>query len=99
MKARGYEILGRNVVLAHVGELDIVAMRHGVISFVEVRSRQDGELGEPEETVGRSKRHKLRTLAQAYLDRTGLEHAARFDVASVTWVPEPTVEYIEDAFT
>lgn len=99
LNAHGYEILARNVFFTMIGELDIVARCGEIICFVEVRSRRDGDLGEPHETVGSTKQRKLRTLAQLYLDRHGLQNAARFDVASVTWKPKPRVTYIEDAFT
>jgi putative endonuclease len=94
----GFKIIARNVSYRNIGELDIIALEGDVICFVEVRSRSDTKLGQPSETVGFIKQRKIRRLAQRYLDITGIDNPARFDVSSVVWLPKPTIHYIEDAF-
>ncbi len=100
LRERGYTILGRNVVIGRIGELDIVARDDQEICFIEVRSRRSSRLGHPWETVGAEKQRKLRRLAEIFLARQGFDGPARFDVASVVWPngENPVIEYFEDAF-
>ena len=96
---RGYDILERGY-RTKSGELDIVA-RHGeYFVFVEVKARQDGSFGEPEEAVTLRKQHKLVWMAADYLARHGLgEVACRFDVVGInTLTDPPSVIVIQDAF-
>jgi putative endonuclease len=96
---RGYDILERGY-RTRSGELDIVA-RHGeYFVFVEVKARQDGSFGEPEEAVTPIKQQKLVWMATDYLARQGLgEVPCRFDVVGInTKASPPTVTVIPDAF-
>ncbi len=68
---QGYAVLARNWRKGH-GELDIVAERAGVITFVEVRTRRSDAFGSPEESITPRKRAKLIETAQAYLDVNNL---------------------------
>jgi putative endonuclease len=72
---RGYAVRDRNWRHGH-GELDIVAERHGVIVFVEVRTRRSDAFGKPEESISAHKRATLVATAQAYLDANALTDAA-----------------------
>lgn len=83
LAARGYRILGRNVRFRH-GELDIVARDGATIVFVEVKTRASDRLGPPQEAVHGLKQHRVRCLAQAWLQRRGLQDVpCRFDVIAV----------------
>ena len=80
----GWSILDRNWRSGHL-ELDIVADDHGVIVFVEVKTRAAGGLQRPFEALGAEKRKRLQRAAMLWLD----EHKAwgspcRFDLACVT---------------
>ncbi len=82
--AEGYEVLARNCRTEH-GELDIVALDSGVLTFVEVKYRSDARHGLPREAVTRHKRQHLTLAAQEYMlasGRTGLP--CRFDVVELT---------------
>ena len=84
LRRRGYEILERNA-RSSVGELDLIAREGGDLVFIEVRSRQDGEAGSAEETVGPAKRRQLARAAAAYLaERRPVFDTCRFDVVAIT---------------
>jgi putative endonuclease len=95
----GYVVLARNWRCA-LGELDLVLLRRGLLVFCEVKTRSGPAFGGGYEAVSWSKRRKIRSLAEVYVEQHGLGLAAvRFDVASV-WLSRgrPDVEVFEDAF-
>ena len=83
----GYELIDRNWRCDDgelKGELDIVARRGGVLTFVEVKTRSSVAFGEPAEAVGRDKVRKIRELATVWLRRHESDHDdISFDVMSV----------------
>lgn len=82
LKKNKYTILSRNYRQRY-GEIDIVAKRKGVVSFVEVKTRKDDSFGLPCEYVTASKREKLKKTASAYLTEHELDTACSFDVMEV----------------
>ncbi|MBI4281154.1 YraN family protein [Candidatus Uhrbacteria bacterium] len=84
LKQRGYRILAQQWQARLWGEIDIIAKEGKVFVFVEVKTRQGGEFGYPEEAVTREKQKKLAQLATYYLARHRLEeHPHRLDVISI----------------
>ena len=83
----GYELIDRNWRCDDgelQGELDIIARRDGVITFVEVKTRSSMAFGEPAEAVGPVKVRKIRELATVWLRRHEVEHSdISFDVMTV----------------
>jgi putative endonuclease len=99
LERRNYTIVTRRYRTTH-GELDIVA-RHGeYLVFIEVKARQDGSFGDPEEAVTLQKQQRLVWMATDYLARnTDSEVACRFDVVGInTNTNPPTITVIQDAF-
>jgi putative endonuclease len=95
----GYSLLARNW-RCELGELDLVLRRGDLVVVCEVKARSGAAFGGGYESVTWSKRRKLRTLAEAFIERNGLHRArVRFDVASV-WLGrgDPDVELFQDAF-
>jgi putative endonuclease len=101
LRRHGYRILARGNRL-WPGELDLVALDHQTIVFVEVKTRQSQDAGHPSEAVDAAKQRRLTRLAVTFLKRHGLlEHSARFDVVAVTWPAgqrRPTIEHFRNAF-
>ncbi len=100
LEERGLKIAARNYRVRG-GEIDIVARQGTIIVFVEVRSREDGERGTPEETVGRAKRLRVAAAARKYL--AGIAPAewteARFDVVAIEGPADaPDFRYYPGAF-
>jgi putative endonuclease len=92
LESRGLTIAGRNV-RAGGGEIDLVAREGETLVFVEVRYRESGEFGPPEETVGVPKRLRVARAARGYLDAVGPTgwKEARFDVVAVEGSGEAAV--------
>ena len=67
LQDQDYEILCRNY-RCRFGEIDIVAMKKGVLTFIEVKSRTGTAFGEPAEAVTWSKQQKLRQTALQFLN-------------------------------
>ena len=83
LKKRGYKIVDSNF-RTDLGEVDIVAYDKEVLAFVEVKTRSLNCLVEPEASVGRKKRRKLRQLADLYTKIFQLEDVDyRIDVVSI----------------
>ena len=84
LKKSGYKILARNYTCL-IGELDIVASRDGVLSFVEVKTKS-GTSQHPEEAVGLSKQRKLANVADFFVHTMRLDHlCCQFDVVAVNY--------------
>lgn len=66
------------------GEIDIVAEENGELVFVEVKTRTSAMFGEPEESVGPLKEHRIRKAAVGYCIRRRLtDRFYRFDIVSI----------------
>ena len=99
LEKRGYAIVTRGYRTKH-GELDIIARHREYLVFIEVKARQDGSFGDPEEAVTLRKQQRMVWMAMDYLARNGLGNVAcRFDVVGVnTQTDPPAITLIEDAF-
>ena len=72
LQAQGYQILARGFRFRRYGEIDIVANKAGVLSFIEVKTRSSKRYGKPAESVTLAKQRKLYRVAQYYLQCAGL---------------------------
>jgi putative endonuclease len=103
LRRRGCKILARGKRL-RPGELDLVVLDGRTIAFVEVKTRQSQQAGNPAEAVDADKQRRLTRLAVTFLKRHKLlEHpyAKRFDVVAVTWPAgrgRPQIEHFKNAF-
>jgi putative endonuclease len=99
--AQGFELFARNLRLGAL-EIDVVAIRDGLVVVTEVRTRGPGAWVRAFESVSRSKRARLIRAAgrlwRTRLRRRGHLKRVRIDVASVTFAGAAThVEYVEGA--
>ena len=91
LESRGMRIVARNARTSSVrGEIDLIALDGRALVFVEVKALRATSLGGPERpamAVGHRKRHKLRSLALAWLrDHDGgvpPHGTLRFDVVGL----------------
>jgi putative endonuclease len=92
---KGYTIRERNF-RCRTGEIDIIATKDGVLSFIEVKTRQNFNYGRPCEAVTRNKQRNIKMSAEYYLkqlQRRGCqEFNVRFDVVEVV------IRHTENAF-
>jgi putative endonuclease len=95
--ACGWQIVERNLRLRQ-GELDIVALAHTTLVFVEVKTRRSFVTGVPQAAVTPAKLRRLRRLAGEYLMERSTPHRdVRIDVIGVHAHPEGTfsLEHLE----
>ena len=72
LEAKGYVILQRNFRCRRYGEIDIIASKAGVLSFIEVKARASQRYGKPAEAVTLAKQRKIYRCAEYYLQCAGL---------------------------
>ncbi len=96
---RGYTVLEKNYT-TKVGEADLIAISGKLLVFIEVKTRNSFEFGQPAEAVGLTKRRRYEKLAQYYLlvHPEYREKFIRFDVAEVFGLNGERINYIENAF-
>ncbi len=101
LKGLGFKILAKQY-RDQRGEIDIIAQDGSQIVFVEVKTRQSTDKGQPYDAVDIHKQRKLTTLALAWLKKhKRLEQSARFDVVSIVWPDdnqEPQIQHFINAF-
>lgn len=95
--ARGWEIVARNWRRGS-GEIDIVALKDGLLAFVEVKAIDAYGLESLESSVGWRKRQRIIETSKLFIaaHREFKYMAVRFDVVSV--VADAVTEHFESAF-
>ncbi len=104
LKKNGYKILACNYQTAMgkvIGEIDIVAKQGEVISFIEVKTRQNEDFGLPCEFVTKSKQQRIIRTAYTYIAEHKLDATYRFDIIEVLHDGQKikTLRHIPHAFT
>lgn len=85
LRAHGYTVIDRNHK-ERFGELDIIAIKNGILIIVEVKSRSSAEFGEAVEAITPQKIQALTKSAQYYkLTHSGLPDELRIDVIAITF--------------
>ena len=79
----GYRVIAKNYVVKG-GEIDIIAIKDGVMHFIEVKTRTGNEYGYPADAVTETKQKRIRNAARQYLSsRRGNWEDVSFDVFEV----------------
>jgi putative endonuclease len=98
LKKQGFRIVARNFRAAGA-EIDLVAMDHGTLVFVEVKRRIGTSAGTPQEAVDQHKQERIRRAAAVFTSRYRAEsHPTRFDVVAISGAGRPQVEHLRDTF-
>ena len=100
LKEKGFQIKELNYTFGK-GELDIIALDSDITVFIEVKARQNLEMGDPVYGVTPAKVKQIKKVAELYAFDKGLnEYESRFDVVTVLFEnPEdPKIEHYPDAF-
>ncbi len=83
LSKNGYKILKRNYTTAF-SEIDIIAVKNGILVFIEVKARWGLKFGKPEEAVDSKKLFKIRKAGELfYLKYPNLPKKSRIDVVSL----------------
>lgn len=96
---QGYRILEQRY-RCKAGEIDIIAVDHKTLVFIEVKTRSSIAYGLPAEAVTYNKQQKIRQLALLYMQEGKHNYQSiRFDVISVLLNHDGhQLEHIKDAF-
>ena len=95
LKQNKYKILQTNFS-THVGEIDIIAIKNNVVTFVEVKYRSSLKFGSPREAVNTHKQNKIRLVASQFLQTNNLSGAqVQFDVVEIL---DGEITHIPNAF-
>ncbi len=93
---RGYVLLERNWRFLRK-EIDLIMRQGDMIIFVEVKARSTGRYGLAREAVGSKKQQSIAIAANGYMQKHGMNRAARFDVIEVN-LRSGEVTHLENAF-
>jgi putative endonuclease len=81
-------------------EVDIIAGRHGILHFIEVKCRHSTKYGHPEEGVSKKKLEHLLQGSQGWLVRWPGHRRVQYDVLAITLRGSGPIEYklFEDVY-
>ena len=99
LEGLGYRVLHINWRSGHY-ELDIVARRPEWLVVVEVKTRDQRRIMEPEDAVDKAKIRRTVAAADAYVQTFDIDLPVRFDILSLIKRSDGSyrIEHIEDAF-
>jgi putative endonuclease len=94
-----YNVQHCNWRYAHF-EVDMVAVKDGVLHFIEVKTRRSLQFGQPEESISKKKMLALMNAAREYQRQYPGFKRIQFDVLSITLRhnEEPEIFFIEDVY-
>ena len=98
LREKGYVILERDWHSGH-RDIDIIAQHDDCLVFVEVKTRSNHGLTEPEFAVNHQKMKNLRLAMNHYIKYRKVSMRCRFDVITVVGTmdgPMPEITHIED---
>lgn len=97
LEKNGYRILDRNYSKPF-GEIDIIAIKGDMISFVEVKTRKSDDFAYAAEAVDYYKQERIKRASQAFLmERKLTDFLISFDISEV-YLDTRKINYIENAF-
>lgn len=97
LEKNGYRILDRNYSKPF-GEIDIIAIKGDIISFVEVKTRKSDDFAYAAEAVDYYKQERIKRASQAFLmERKLTNFLISFDISEV-YLDTRKINYIENAF-
>lgn len=101
LEEQGYVIAERDWSVGK-RDIDIIALSDDrkYLVFVEVKTRGDDDMQEPEQAVDTAKMRNLAIAANAYIKMNGVDLPVRFDIISIVGKgkEDRRMEHIVDAF-
>ena len=100
LRKKGYKLLDANYQ-CRFGEIDIIAKKENTIVFCEVKTRSEGMLAAPQESVDYYKQQRLIKTAQIWLQAKKIDDCPlQFDVLAITYIGDKAeIEHIENAIS
>lgn len=98
LRQQGFMIVERNWRMGR-SEVDIIALRHDELHFVEVKTRKFGTMTTPEEALTEQKARAMRRAASAYMAQHDSPYEPRFSLIAIEVIGEriEALRFIEDA--
>lgn len=96
LMAKGFRVAVRNYRWRKA-EIDLIVQREDWLIFVEVKTRNSSDFGEPESFVDDFKRRLIYDAAEEYIFSTDWQGHIRFDIVSVKPGNPPEIVHFEDA--
>ena len=98
LRQNGFMIVERNYRIGR-SEVDIIAMRHDELHFVEVKTRKYNSMIAPEESITEQKLRAMRRAASAYMAQHRCVLEPRFSLIAIDVVGEQveSLRFVEDA--
>ena len=94
----GYVIVDRNYRKGHQ-EADIIALDHGELVFIEVKTRSNDAFFSPENAVNHQKRLNIIKVANGYAQKHQRKEPVRFDIVAIVLNDNGTeIKHIKDAY-
>ena len=98
LEDQGYVILDRNYRKGHK-EVDIIALDHGEIAVVEVKTRATDTFLAPEQAVDHRKRQNIIRVADNYVRRNHRSEPIRYDIITIVGSgTDAQIRHIKNAF-
>ena len=99
LKKNGYTVLAKNYHSPY-GEIDLIAQKDGILSFIEVKLRDVSCLYEAEESITKTKQKKIIQTAEYILQQHSTQLQPRFDIIGITLLGEQQVNirFLSNAF-
>lgn len=95
---KGYEILEVNYRYLKA-EVDIIALKDGILIAVEVKTRSTPDFGNPQDFLKPAQIQRLVKAIDHYVNEHNLDVEVRFDIVAIIKNKLGTqVEHLEDAF-
>jgi len=95
LRKNGYQILTKNF-RSKLGEIDIIGLDHGVLVFVEVKTRWSRKFGPPEEAVTPWKLRSIIKTAQYFkMLHPEFPESLRIDVVAISLSSNKEVKEIK----
>lgn len=79
-------------------EIDIIATKDELLIFFEVKARSNLAYGSPEDAIDDKKMNNILECANEYINETQWLKRIRFDIISITFSPEFSINHIKEAF-
>lgn len=83
LRKKRWKILEQNFQ-CRFGELDVIAKDKDCLVFCEVKTRSEGMIAAPQESVTYAKRQKMIKTAQYWVQANQVDCPMRFDVLAIT---------------
>lgn len=82
LQQQGYQILQKNFKIRY-GEIDIIALKDGTLTFFEVKTRTSEKFGKPEEAISSKKLKSILKTAYFYISQLQKQYEYQVDVIAI----------------